>query len=795
MPDRPAHPRRPRPTEARRRPPRAAAALLGLALLAPLPAAQGALLELPPIDRIVQYQPKQPLQIFTADGVEIGAFGSERRQFVPLAQIPRLLQDAVLAVEDTRFREHAGIDPKGMARAALALLTGGMRQGASTITQQLVRTMLLTQRFTPERKAKEILLALKVEQALSKDRILEIYLNEIYLGQRAYGVAAAAQTYFGKPLNQLTLAETAMIAGLPQNPGYANPVVDLERATARQRIVLQRMKATGVISDAQFQAAAAERLRIRPPGQQLVVAPHVAEMARRVVVERFGTETSYTSGLRVTTSLRASEQQAAHAAVVRAVLAFDRRQPWRGPEDREELPAGLQGIELEKAAARALKEHRDDDVLRVAIVLSASAQEVQAQLPSGERAVIRGDGLRRAAAALSPKARAPMRVERGAILRLVREGTQWQISQWPEVEAAYVALDSTTGRVRALVGGFEFSRQPFNHVTQAQRQPGSSFKPLLVSAALEQRVMPGSLIDDLPYVASNGWSPQNSDGRFDGPLTLREALARSKNLVSVRLLQHVGLAEARSWAERFGLDPARQPENLTLALGTGSVSPMQLAQAYLPLANGGWRPAPVLVERITDAQGRTLFEAPPPVPLTEANRVIPERNAYVMTSLLGEVTRSGTAARAQATLRRPDVYGKTGTTDDAVDAWFAGYHPSVVGVAWVGYGQPRSLGERESGGGLALPIWIDAMAAVLRNVPVTPQGPPPAGLERAGDDWIYTEWVQGGAVAHLGTDGAVRWAPTVQAAQPVEPGASAPAPAASGPALTPAQILQGARLP
>jgi len=741
--------------------------------------AQAALLELPPIDRIVHYQPKLPLQVLTADGVEIGQFGAERRQYVPLARTPKLLQQAVLAVEDARFHEHSGIDPKGMARAALALLTGGMRQGASTITQQLVRTMLLTQRFTPERKAKEILLALKVEQALPKERILEIYLNEIFLGQRAYGFAAASQTYFGKPMERLTLAEIAMLAGLPQNPHYANPVANLDRAAARQRVVLQRMRATGVISETQHAAALAERLVIRPPGRQAVAAAHVAEMARRVVVERFGTE-AYSNGLRVVTSLRSADQQAAHAALRRSVLAFDQRQPWRGPEDHEPLPAG-DGPGLERAAAQALKEHRDDELLRVAIVLAASPRELRVQLADGTRAVIAGGALRRVQAAIGPKARAPLRIERGSILRLVRSGESWAVGQWPEVEAAFVALDPASGRIRALVGGFDFSRQPLNHVTQAWRQPGSSIKPLLYSAALEQRVMPGTRIEDLPYVAANGWSPQNSDGRFDGPLSLREALARSKNLVSVRLLQHVGLGEAKAWAGRFGLDPARQPDNLTFALGTGSVTPLQLAQAYAVLANGGWRVAPVLVERILDAQGRVLFEAPPAAPLTEAGRVLPERNVFVTTSLLAEVTRSGTAARAQTQLGRPDLYGKTGTTDDALDAWFAGFQPSLVAVAWVGYDQPRSLGERESGAALALPIWIDFMADALRGVPVATLPAPPPGVVRDGDDWLYSEWVSGGWVQRIGADGAAVYAP---------PPADAMQPASAGSAASPAELLR-----
>ena len=716
--------------------------------------------EMPPLDRVLNYQPKQPLQVFTADGVEIAQFGAERRQFLPIAQMPKLLQDAVIAVEDARFRAHSGIDPTGMARAALAMLTGGRRQGASTITQQVARTFFLTQRFTAERKVQEIRIALEMEKQLSKDRILELYLNEIFLGQRAYGFAAASQVYFGKPLAKLSIAETAMLAGLPQNPHYANPIANLERATQRQRIVLERMRVTGVISDAQHAAARAEKLAIRQPGRLPLHAEYVAEMARRVVVERFGTE-AYSSGIKVMTSLRASEQEAAYVALRRGVLAHDRKGAWRGPEAQEALPAG-EGPELERAAAQALKDHRDDEQLRVAIVLAASPREVRAQLASGERVSVVGDGLRWAQAGLGLKARAPLAIQRGAVLRLVRQGSAWSVSQWPEVQAAFVGLDPATGRVRALVGGFDFSRQPFNHVTQAWRQPGSAFKPLLYSAALEQGVMPATLIDDAPFSGTNGWQPQNSDGRFDGPLTLREALAKSKNLVSVRLLQHVGTPAVRDWVGRVGLDPARQPDNLTLALGSGSVTPMQMAQAYAALANGGWRIDPVLVERITDAQGKVLFDAAPPFSHGAETRALPARNVFVTTSLLADVTRIGTAARAQRELRRDDVYGKTGTTNDAVDAWFAGFHPSRVAVAWVGFDEPRSLGQGESGGGLALPIWIDYMAMALKGVPLAPLGVPPDGLLRVADDWLYSEWVEGGWVQRIGADGGV-----VKAAVPV----------------------------
>ena len=720
-------------------------------------AATASTFELPSLDRIVQYTPKLPLQVYTADGVEIAQFGTERREYVPLNEMPQVLKDAVLAVEDARFYEHSGIDPRGMARAAVAMLTGGRKQGASTITQQLVRTMLLTRELSAERKVKEIVLALRLEEAISKDRILEIYLNEIFLGQRAYGFAAAAQTYFGKPLARLTLAETAMLAGLPQNPYYANPVANFERATRRQHVVLERMLAVGSINEKQLAAAKAEKLKLRTRGPRDLNAAHVAEMARRAVVERFGTE-AYSKGLKVTTSLRAADQRAAHEAVQRGVLAHDRRGAWRGPEDQENLPSGT-GAALESAAAEALKDHRDDETLRVGIVLTASPQEVLVQLASGERVKVQGEGLRWAQPGLAAKAKASLKISRGSVIRVVKNGKNWAISQWPEVEAALVAMDARTGRIRALVGGFDFSRQPFNHATQAWRQPGSAFKPLLYSAALEERVMPATLVDDLPFTASNGWTPGNSNGEFAGPITLRDGLARSSNLVSVRVLEHTGIPRAKAWSARFGLDPTRQPDDLTLALGTGSVTPLQMAQAYAVLANGGWKVEPVVVEKITDANGKVLFEAPAPPTLTDDNRSVPARNVFVTNSMLNDVTRHGTAARAQSVLKRPDIYGKTGTTNDVHDAWFAGHHPSLAAVVWMGHSQPRSLGGRESGGRLALPIWIDYMADALKDTPVSPAPRAPEGVMHNGDDWLYTEWRDGGWVAHIADPDNVQYAP------------------------------------
>jgi penicillin-binding protein 1A len=719
--------------------------------------AQAAPWELPNLERAVHYQPKQPLTVLTADGAEIGAFGAERRQFVPIEKIPKLLQDAVIAVEDVRFREHAGIDPKGMARAAVALLTGGLRQGASTITQQVARVFFLEQKFSAERKAQEIRIALELENRLSKDKILELYMNEIFLGQRAYGFAAASQTYFGKPMDKLSIAEAAMLAGLPQNPHYANPIANLERAVQRQRLVLERMRIAGVITEAQQQAARAEKLVIAPPRTDALQAGHVAEMARQAVFERFG-DSAYTRGFKVTTSLVAAEQRAAWTALRRGVLAHDRKQPWRGVEAVESLPPA-DSPQLEAAAARALRDHRDDETLRVAVVLAASPKELRVQLASGERVVLAGDGLKWAQAGLSPRAKAPLRLERGAVVRVAQKGKGWEITQWPQAEAAFVALHPQTGRVRALVGAFDFRRQPFNHVTQAWRQPGSAIKPLLYSAALERGVMPDTVIDDVPLTlpsgAANGWSPANSDGQFLGPLTLREALAKSRNAVSIRVLQHTGIGATREWLQRFGLQSAHQPDNLTLALGTGSVTPLQMAQAYAVIANSGWRVNAVVIERITDAQGHVVFEAPKPAPLAEDTRVIPARNAWLTASLLNSVTKNGTAARAQAALKRSDLYGKTGTTDDAVDAWFAGFQPSLVAVAWMGYGEPRSLGERESGGGLALPIWLDFMAAALKGVPPQALPPPPDGLLRQGEDWLYDEWAVQGHVKHIDGDGLV----------------------------------------
>ena len=747
-------------------------ALMAAAVLALAGAAAWYWNDLPALDKATDYRPRQHLQVLTSDGVEIAQFGTERRLYLPIAQMPKTLQKAVLAVEDAGFYEHGGISLRGLLRASWSNLKGGAPQGASTITQQVARTFFLSTRRTGERKIKEALISMQLERKLSKDQILELYLNQIYLGQRAYGFGAAAQVYFGKPLAALNTAEIAMLAGLPQNPIYANPVANAAAARKRQEWVLSRMQTTGAISQAQRDEALAAPLVLRSPSFVDVHAEHVAEMARRAVVDKVG-DKAYTEGIRVMTSLRAEDQRAAHAALRRAVLAHERRQPWRGPEDQEALPDDES--QADRAAALALKDGHDDEDLRLAIVMAASPKELKAKLASGDTVVLKGEPLKWVQAALAPKAPDKLALRRGSVVRLVAvprgKTIDWTLAQWPQAEAAFVALDPTTGRVRALVGGFAFSRQQFNRVNSAARQPGSSFKPFLYSAAIENGVMPETLVEDAPLTAPDGgtpiWNPHNSDGSFDGDITLREGLVRSKNLVSVRLLQQLGLEKARDWIARYGFDMAQQPQDLTLALGTGSVTPMQLALAYAVLANGGHRIEPVVIERILGAQGQVLFEAPPAEPLSEANRVVPERNVFMVNTLLRDVTLRGTAAKAQAQLKRPDLHGKTGTTNDAVDAWFGGWAPGAVAVAWMGYDDPKSLGDRESGGGLALPMWIDTMARMLKGVPVQPLVMP-EGVVAVGADWRYSEWAGDGFVARVGT-------PTsAPAAEPAAAASSAP---------------------
>jgi penicillin-binding protein 1A len=708
---------------------------------------------LPELNSLTDYRPKIPLRIFTADNVMIGEFGEERRNVVRFKEIPDVMKKAVLAIEDDRFYEHGGVDYFGILRAAVHNLSGGARQGASTITQQVARNFFLSSEQTLKRKLYEVLLAWKIEQNLSKDQILEVYMNQIYLGQRAYGFASAAQVYFGKKLSDITLAEAAMLAGLPKAPSANNPVVNPKRAKARQQYILQRMHDLGYVSDDAYAAAKSEELKIKSETSEFGIhAEYVAEMTRQMVYEQFREET-YTRGLNVFTTITKADQDAAYIALRRGVMDYEKRHGYRGPEGYMDIPAARE--EAEDAIETELADHPDSDDLIAAAVLEANPKVLRAVLASGEEISITGPGLAFASNLLSDKAPPNRRVKRGAIIRVTQEGKAWSITQMPEVESAFVSASTEDGSIRALIGGFDFSRNKFNHVTQAWRQPGSSFKPFIYSASLEKGLSPSTVINDSPLTFDAGqtggqaWEPKNYDGKYEGPMTMRKGLTKSKNMISIRILNRIGAKYGQEYATRFGFEADKNPAYLTLALGSGAVTPLQMAGAYAVFANGGYKVNPYLISKITDASGAVLSEVKPDRAGVEANRVIDARNAFVMDSMLKDVAKYGTAAKAQQVLKRPDIAGKTGTTNDSIDAWFAGYQSKLVGIAWIGFDQPRNLGNKETGGGLALPIWIGYMQKALKSVPVD-ERTMPDGLIASGGDYYYAEYPPGTGVRTLG---------------------------------------------
>jgi len=718
----------------------------------------------PEISGLADYRPKLPMRIYAADGVLLAEFGEERRNFTPIAQIPKVLKDAVLAAEDARFYEHGGVDYRGVLRAALANLRDARSQGASTITMQVAKNFYLPTEKTYTRKIYELLLTLKIEKLLSKEQILELYMNQIFLGQRAYGFAAASEVYFGKPLKDISIAEAAMLAALPVAPSAYNPIANPKRATVRQQFILGRMLEEGFINAEQYQQARQETLRYKVQSDLPVHAEYAVETARQLVFAQYGAE-SYSRGLDVTLTIRSADQEVAYRALRRGLLNFEQRQFYRGPEAYVDLPSAAEQVDTR--IAEALTEYPDNDELRAAVVLEASPRKVVAVLQSGETISVTGDGLKPVASGLSDKAGPKVQIRRGAVVRAVRGAKgDWFLTQVPEVEGAFVAIDPNSGAIRALVGGFDYGKSKFNHVTQAWRQPGSSFKPFIYSAALEKGFTPTTVVNDAPLffdagaTGSQPWEPKNYDGKFEGPLPLRSALARSKNMVSIRVLQSIGPAFAQEWITRFGFDADKHPAYLTMALGAGAVTPLQMASAYSVFANGGLMSAPTIIATITDSKGRVLSNHVPPV-LDESMRVIDARNAFVMNSLLQEVTRSGTAASAKRALGRGDIYGKTGTTNDSMDAWFAGFNPSIVAVVWIGYDTPRKLGDRETGGGLALPVWIEYMAYALKGVPVR-ELKPPEGVIQAGGDWSFEEFSHGAGVRSLGMEDVLPQPPTTE---------------------------------
>jgi len=677
---------------------------------------------LPSLETLTDYRPKIPLRIVSAEGDLLGEFGEERRAVVNISEVPDVMKQAILAAEDERFYSHGGVDYLSVLRAAASNLSSGTQQGAGTITMQVARNFFLTREKTITRKLREVMLAWKIEGSLGKDEILQLYVNQIFLGQRAYGFAAAAQIYFGKALKDVTPAEAAMLAGLPKAPSAYNPISNPKRAKSRQLYVLRRMHDLKYITDDQFRDAQAEPLNVRPGFREAITvhAEFVAEMARQIVFDAYG-EDAYTKGLTVETTIRRADQEAAYAAVRRGVFDYDHRHGYRGPEAYASLPADP--TERDAVLESLFQDSSESDGLVTAVVTEATPALIKAVLSDGEAVEVSGDGLKFVSRSLGDKAPAATRIRPGAVIRLARDAKgRWEVSQVPQAESAFISIRPSDGAIFSLIGGFDFDRSKFNHVTQAQRQPGSAFKPFIYSAALEKGFTPATIVNDAPFfvpadkAGGQDWEPKNYDGKFEGPMRIRAALARSKNLVTVRVLQAIGPQYAQDYIGRFGFDPKLHPAYLTMGLGAGSATPLQMVAAYAVFANGGYRISPYVIARIVDAKGNVLSEASPVVAGENAERAIDPRNAWIMTSLLKDVIRVGTATRALS-LNRTDLSGKTGTTNENVDAWFCGYNGAMVGVSWIGFDQPRTLGSDETGAKAALPIWIAYMAKILKGTP------------------------------------------------------------------------------
>ncbi len=677
---------------------------------------------LPDLDALIDYQPKLPLRVYTEEGALIAEFGEERRAYIKIENVPKNMKDAVLAIEDRRFYQHGGIDAKGVLRAIKNNVTGRAHEGASTITMQVAKNFFTSPngRRNIVTKVNEALLAVKIEHNLSKDQILELYINQIYLGQRAYGFAAASQMYYGKPLNKLNLAEAALLAGLPKAPSNYNPFINPKRAITRQHEVLRDMQRYGFISEKVYKKALKQPLRFKASKQSRdVSAEYVAEIVREQLYAQYQDDI-YSSGIKVYTTIQKASQEAANVAVREGVMNYDLRHGYRGPEKTLDLAKLLE--EDENALASALDDLDTVNGFEPALITSISPKGVQVNRKNGEYLTISGSGLAFVEKMLHDKDPAKRRLKPGAVVRIVKQGEGWRIAQLPQVEAALVALDPENGAIRALVGGFDFNQNKYNHVTQARRQPGSSFKPFVYSAALEKGYTPATVMEDAPLnfsasqTGNKAWSPQNYENTFEGAMSLRKALAHSVNTVAIRLLHDIGPSYAQNYITRFGFAADDHPPYLTMALGAGSTTPMQMAGAYAVFANGGYRVKPNLITKIVDHNGKVLVRNKFTQAGNGAARVIDARNAFIMNSMLQSVIENGTAMRA-LNLGRSDLAGKTGTTNEHIDAWFAGYSPRQVAVAWIGFDKPRPMGSGETGAGAALPMWIKYMAGALRGVP------------------------------------------------------------------------------
>ncbi|MFC3908425.1 penicillin-binding protein 1A [Legionella dresdenensis] len=688
--------------------------------------------QLPDVDSLNTVQLQVPLRIYTQDGKLIQEYGEKRRIPVTYDKIPKTLVYALLATEDQRFFEHPGVDIMGLGRATLRMIkTGTKSQGGSTITMQVARNFFLSRKKTFLRKFNEILLAIKIDRELSKEKILELYLNKIYLGNRAYGVGAAAKIYYGKSLDQLTLGEMAMIAGLPQAPSTQNPIANPAAARKRRDHVLERLLEENYITEQQYQQALKEPIAAKYHGANIEVsAPYVAEMIRQSLYDHYGPD-AYTKGYSVYTTIRAPLQATADQVVAEHLMSFDRRHGYRGPVARQakfdNTPA---------AVKKLLGNYQVINNLEPALIVAVGDKEATAVSHTGEQFTISWDGLSWARPALRKgwmgkrPTRAREVVAAGDVVYVKQQDNKWYLTQIPQVEAALIALNPNNGAIEALVGGFNFEKSKFNRATQSNRQPGSSFKPFIYAAALDRDYTLATLINDAPIVVDDPsqptlWRPHNDNMKFGGPTRLREALVRSRNMVSIRVLDDIGFDYAIDYATRFGFRKAQLPRALSLALGSLSVSPMELTAAYAVFANGGFKVEPYLIDRITDNEGKVLLQAKPAIACdncsarsTEADslapRVIPADIAFLMTSAMKDVVQRGTA-HAASILGRHDLAGKTGTTNEQVDAWFAGFNRDLVVTTWMGYDNPQSL--HEYAASLALPMWIDFMKSALKGVP------------------------------------------------------------------------------
>lgn len=720
--------------------------------------------QLPPIDTVVDYKPKVPMRVWTADGKLIAEFGEERRDFVTINEIPPLVKEAVISAEDDGFYKHAGIEPKGFIRAALTnLATGRKSQGASTITMQVARNFFLSSERSYIRKLYEVAMAFKIEANLSKDEILQIYMNQIFLGNRAYGFAAAARTYYGKSLQQLTAGEAATLAGLPAAPSVYNPFASPKRAKMRRDYVLGRMRDLGYISEEEYQKEVNAPIltRLTKLNEQVgtptrmnesLHAEYVAELVRTLMFDIFQQET-YSRGLNVYTTINSEDQGYAYKALRSHVQSYDRSQGYRGPEAKVDIS---DPHTRDQNIKNALQEALIATDMPAVVALSASPTEVKVQMAHGKVLNIVGKGLDFVKKALQPKAKEGIKIVPGSVLRLQsnKEG-YWEITQLPQAEGAFIATNYDTGAIKALVGGYDFALNKFNHVTQAWRQPGSSFKPFIYSAAIEKGFSPQTIINDAPIVLDPSetgfkrWNPKNFSGKFSGPVMMKDALRKSLNLVSIRILQAITPRYAVDFIQRFGFDPDKHPPHLSMALGAGSVTPWQMVEGFSVFANLGRRTEPYLISKVTDQSGKILMQSTAEAEKVAGVEALDPRNAYIMHSMLHGVATSGTAARATATLKRTDIAGKTGTSNDAFDVWFVGYAGDQCAAVWMGFDQPRSLGRRAQGAGLALPVWIDYMKEAVKNEPNVVRKAP-AGVTEENGNLYYTN--RKDAIPRLGVD-------------------------------------------